>query len=117
MPQAALLAAADLLVCPSQHEPLGNVVIEAWAHDTPVVAADSDGPRNLIRHGETGLLVPVNDADALARAINDLLKAPERAADFASAGLRAAAAEQMGQQRQGHGAPAGDRRAGRLVYT
>ena len=86
---AALLAAADLLVCPSRHEPLGNVVIEAWAHDTPVVAANSDGPRNLIRHGETGLLVPVNDADALARAINDLLKAPERAADLASAGLRA----------------------------
>ena len=86
---AALLAAADLLVCPSRHEPLGNVVIEAWAHDTPVVAADSDGPRNLIRHGETGLLVPVNDADALARAINDLLKAPERAANLASAGLRA----------------------------
>ena len=31
----------------------------------------------------------MNDADALARAINDLLKAPERAADLASAGLRA----------------------------
>ena len=29
--------AADLLVCPSRHEPLRNVVIEAWAHDTPVL--------------------------------------------------------------------------------
>ena len=36
---ASLLAAADLLVCPSRHEPLGNVVIEAWSAGRPVVAA------------------------------------------------------------------------------
>ena len=86
---AALLAAADLLVCPSRHEPLGNVVIEAWAHDTPVVAAEADGPRNLINHEETGLLVPVDDARALAQAINELLTTPQRAAELASSGLRA----------------------------
>ena len=40
----ALLAAADLLVCPSLHEPLGNVVIEAWSAGLPVVATASDGP-------------------------------------------------------------------------
>ena len=65
----ALLAAADVLVCPSRHEPLGNVVIEAWAAGVPVVATASEGPGALIADGESGLLVPVDDADALARAM------------------------------------------------
>src|SRR5271166_2069712 len=47
----ALLAASDLLVCPSRHEPLGNVVIEAWSARRPVVAAASEGPTELIRPG------------------------------------------------------------------
>ncbi|MFQ5784192.1 MAG: glycosyltransferase [Alphaproteobacteria bacterium] len=63
---AALLAAADVLVCPSRHEPLGNVVIEGWAHGVPVVAAASAGPAELIDDGETGLLVPVDATAALA---------------------------------------------------
>ena len=66
---AALLAAADLLVCPSRHEPLGNVVIEAWAHGVPVVAAASQGPAAIIEDGKSGILVPVNDAPALAHGI------------------------------------------------
>ena len=84
-----LLATAELLVCPSRHEPLGNVVIEGWAHGVPVVAANSDGPRSLIRDEETGLLVPIDDADALARSINRLLDLPEFAVELASAGNRA----------------------------
>jgi glycosyltransferase involved in cell wall biosynthesis len=55
----ALLARADLLICPSLHEPLGNVVIEAWSAGLPVVATASDGPAALIRDGETGILVPL----------------------------------------------------------
>ena len=47
---AALYAAADLYVCPSRIEPLGNVVIEAWAHNTPVVAAAAAGPAALIEN-------------------------------------------------------------------
>jgi glycosyltransferase involved in cell wall biosynthesis len=68
-----LLAAVDILVCPSRHEPLGNVVLEAWAHRVPVVATASEGPRGLIKPGETGLLVPVEDADALAHAVAQLI--------------------------------------------
>lgn len=83
---AALLAACDMLACPSRHEPLGNVVIEAWAHGRPVVAAASQGPRQLVRDGETGLLVPVEDADALARAMAALASDPVRAAALAAAG-------------------------------
>lgn len=70
---AALMAAADLLICPSRHEPLGNVVIEAWALGLPVVAATAAGPAALIRDGENGLLVPVGDAPALAAACAGLL--------------------------------------------
>lgn len=66
---AQLLGAADILVCPSRHEPLGNVVIEGWAHRVPVVACASQGPSQLIDDGETGLLVPIDDAAGLARAI------------------------------------------------
>jgi glycosyltransferase involved in cell wall biosynthesis len=65
----ALLAAADIFVCPSRHEPLGNVVLEAWAQEKPVVAADSLGPGTLIEHLKSGFLVPVDDARALSKAL------------------------------------------------
>lgn len=69
----ALAAAADLIVVPSRHEPLGNVVLEAWAQRRPVVAAASQGPSWLIRSEESGLLVPVEDAAALAAAIRRVI--------------------------------------------
>ncbi len=72
----ALYATADIFVCPSRREPLGNVVIEAWAQDIPVIAADSLGPGMLIRHGESGILVPVDDAAALGRSIKHLAENP-----------------------------------------
>lgn len=71
---AALMATADLFVCPSRHEPLGNVVIEAWSQGLPVVAADSMGPGSLIENMETGVLVPINDEIALGKAIRAVLK-------------------------------------------
>jgi glycosyltransferase involved in cell wall biosynthesis len=69
----ALLAASDIYVCPSRHEPLGNVVIEGWAAGKPVVAAASQGPTELISHNENGLLVPVDDAPALASELNRVI--------------------------------------------
>jgi len=66
----ALLAACDVFVCSSRHEPLGNVVLEAWAQGKPVVAADAVGPGMLIRQMENGILVPVEDADGLAGGIH-----------------------------------------------
>ncbi len=73
---AALLQSADLFVCPSRHEPLGNTIIEAWAQQTPIVAADSSGPGALITHLESGLLVPIDDAATMAKAINNVIKDP-----------------------------------------
>jgi len=83
---AALYRACDLFVCPSRQEPLGNVVIEALAHGVPVIATDTAGPSTLIQHGETGLLVPVEDYGALASAIETLLSDPASAAAMKAAG-------------------------------
>jgi len=82
----ALLAAADMLVCPSRIEPLGNVVIEAWAHHRPVVAARSDGPASLIKHDDTGLLAEGDDAAGLADASIQLIANPQKASQLASNG-------------------------------
>jgi glycosyltransferase involved in cell wall biosynthesis len=83
---AALLAAADVMVCPSRHEPLGNVVLEGWAHRRPVVAAASQGPSELIEDRVTGLLVPVDQAAPLAAAIRACLSDGKLAAELAEAG-------------------------------
>ena len=71
---SAILAAADVFVCPSRHEPLGNVILEAWATGVPVVAAASQGPSQLIVDGENGLLAPVDDPAKLAAAIKRVLQ-------------------------------------------
>jgi glycosyltransferase involved in cell wall biosynthesis len=94
----ALMASADLLVCPSLHEPLGNVVIEAWSAGLPVVATASDGPAGLITDGETGILVPLPGKNggspaALACAIERLCADPALRTRLGKAGRRAYEAE------------------------
>ncbi|MDZ4373914.1 MAG: glycosyltransferase [Phenylobacterium sp.] len=90
---SALYRTADLCVFPSRYEPLGNVVIQAWAHGLPVVAAESQGPRALIRDGDDGRLVPVDDPAALAASIRELLAAPMLRARFAASGVARVEAE------------------------
>jgi glycosyltransferase involved in cell wall biosynthesis len=70
---SALYRAADVCVFPSRYEPLGNVVIQAWAHGLPVVAAESQGPKALIESGKDGLLTPIDDPVALAEGTARLL--------------------------------------------
>ncbi|NQU21543.1 MAG: glycosyltransferase [Candidatus Nealsonbacteria bacterium] len=70
---SALYGAADLFVLPSRHEPLGNVILEAWTHGLPVVSTAAEGPSWLIDDEENGLLVPSENPAALAAAINRLL--------------------------------------------
>lgn len=83
---AALFAACDLFVCSSRHEPLGNMVIEAWAQDRAVVAAAAAGPAALVRDGENGLVVPVDDPSALSAAIRRCMNEPELRRRLAQAG-------------------------------
>ena len=90
---SALYRAADVCVFPSRYEPLGNVVIQAWAHGLPVVAADSQGPKALIEDGRDGLLVPVDDAAALAASVRRILAEPKLAQQFVTRGLGRVAAE------------------------
>jgi len=70
---------ADVCVFPSRFEPLGNVILEAWATGTPVVAAASQGPSWLISHRENGLLFEVDNVKQCARQVNDLLSDREMA--------------------------------------
>ena len=90
---SALYRTADVCMFPSRYEPLGNVVIQAWAHGLPVVAASSQGPGALIREGEDGLLVPVDAPDALARGVRRLLAEPALGNRLAAAGTARVAAE------------------------
>ena len=95
---SALLAQADFLVCPSLHEPLGNVVIEAWSAGVPVVATMSDGPAQLITHDVDGLLVSLpgqtgGGVPALAAAMTRLSRDRQLRQRLAQAGRRAYEAE------------------------
>ncbi|MDP3415350.1 glycosyltransferase [Falsiroseomonas sp.] len=85
----ALLAACRLLVVPSRIEPLGNVVLEGFSAARAVVATAADGPREVMRHGETGLLVPIGDHAALAATLAQVLDDPARAEALATAGRAA----------------------------
>jgi glycosyltransferase involved in cell wall biosynthesis len=86
---AALLAAADLLVCPSRREPLGNQILEAFSAGKPVVAAMAEGPLWLLNQGQRGVLVPVDSAIALAAGIEGMLQNRTMARHFAAAGRAA----------------------------
>ena len=82
-----VMAALDVLVLPSiRSEATSQAILQALAVGTPVVATNIGGSPEVIRDGETGRLVPPNDAPALARAIAGLLRDPARARAMAQAG-------------------------------
>lgn len=72
----AYVAAADIFVMPSSHEPLGNVIFEAWAQNRAVVSSRSEGPTWFMRDGENGLLVDIDDTAGFSRALNQLIADP-----------------------------------------
>ena len=81
------MPAFDVFVLPSTlPEPFGTVILEAMAAGVPVVASAHGGPREMIVEGETGLLVPPGDPEALAGAVRSLLDDPERARRIGEAG-------------------------------
>jgi glycosyltransferase involved in cell wall biosynthesis len=66
------IQACDVMANPSLTEGVPNVLLEAMAFGTPVVATRVGGVPDLVQHGESGLLVPPADPSALASAIHDL---------------------------------------------
>lgn len=69
---AHFLAATDVFCMPSRHEPLGNVVLEAWSLGLPVVSSRSEGPSWFMRDGDNGLMVDIDDIDGYANAFQRL---------------------------------------------
>ena len=80
------LAAADIFVLPSRWEGLSRSLMEAMAAGVPVVATQVDGTRDLITDGVNGLLVPPEDAEALANSILQFVTDPAMRTQLARAG-------------------------------
>lgn len=74
--RAALFQASDICVFSSRYEPFGTVFVQAWAQKTPLVTTTADGPRQFVRDGEDGLIVEIDDVQAMAAAIRRLIDDP-----------------------------------------
>ena len=77
-----LLAASDLFAFPSLFEGLGGSVLEAMALGLPIVASDLPAVREIVEEGKNALLVPIEDQDQLAEAIDRVLQDPNLARAF-----------------------------------
>jgi glycosyltransferase involved in cell wall biosynthesis len=84
------LAEADIFVLPSRSEGFSNALIEAMAASLPVVATRVGGNPEAVEDGVTGLLVPPEDPDALADALQGLLSDSGRSWAMGEAGRRLA---------------------------
>lgn len=84
---ARAVASGDVLLNPSVTEAFGNVTLEAMACALPVVAASASGTTNLVRDGESGVLVPPNGADSYADALEAYARDAELRRRHGSAGL------------------------------
>ena len=76
---AEAISSADVFVLPSLFDTTPNVLLEAMSSGKPAVASDISGIREVIRNGETGILVPPGDELSLSEAILKLLSEPRKA--------------------------------------
>jgi glycosyltransferase involved in cell wall biosynthesis len=87
---APIYAALDLVVIPSFSEGLPNVLLEAMAHQKPVVATKVGGIPEVLQHALSKFLVPSGDAKAMADAIIEVLRDPALRRELGEAGARRA---------------------------
>ena len=90
---AAVIAQSNVVCLPSYREGLPKVLIEAAACGRAIVATDVPGCREVVRHGDNGLLVPPRNADALAHALATLVKDPALRARMGARGREIAVQE------------------------
>jgi starch synthase len=90
---AQVLSHAAAFVCPSVYEPLGIVNLEAMACGVPVVASAVGGIPEVVVDGQTGLLVPPGEPEALAAAVNRVLENPDLGRRMGQAGRERAVAQ------------------------
>jgi glycosyltransferase involved in cell wall biosynthesis len=90
---AALRATVDMCIVPSDHEPFGNVVPEAWASHVPLITTDSQGPAEIVANGIDALMVPRKDSSAMAAAIRRIIAEPTLARSLREEGRRKFEAE------------------------
>ena len=93
------VGAVDLVVLPSRVEGMPVALLEAMAMAKPLIASAVDGTPEIIEDGETGLLVPPENADAVMAAVVSLLQDPARRQAFGEAGRRKAENFSVGRAR------------------
>jgi glycosyltransferase involved in cell wall biosynthesis len=84
------IAAMDVLVSASEREPFGIVLAEGLAQGVPLVAVADAGPREIVDHGVTGVLIPRPERSLIAAAVRELLEDPPQRQRMALAARRAA---------------------------
>ena len=72
-----LLSASDIFILTSRREGLPKAILEAMAAGLPIIATDVRGNRDLVKHGENGLIIPLDDVERTAEAIMKLIAEPE----------------------------------------
>lgn len=76
------IAAADAFMMPSRHEPLGNMLLEAWRAGVPSISTRSEGPDWYMRDQVDGIVTDIDDVEALAKGLIEIRDNPARAQSF-----------------------------------
>ncbi len=93
-----LIRALDMLLLPSHEEPFGRALLEAMALEVPVLATNVGGPRELVRDGRDGYLLPPHEPAAWAQAARRIIENPELGRELGRAG-RQRIAQEFGVER------------------